>query len=226
MQKIFIIPSYEPTEKLLIVTNEILKHNDINLIVVNDGSNKSYDTIFSQLDKRIVLLGYDVNMGKGYALKHAFKYVQDKYQDDYVVVTLDSDGQHDVGDAINLCEYAINHPDTLVLGKRLRKKNVPLRSRFGNEITRLVFRLSSGVDIYDTQTGLRAFTNKLMPKMKEVPGNRFEYEMNVLTTFARKHIPMQEIEIKTIYENNNKGSHFHAIKDSYLIYKNILKKNK
>ena len=223
MRKVFIIPSYEPTEKLLKVTNEILTHDDIDLIVVNDGSKKEYDTIFNELDKRITLLSYDTNMGKGYALKHAFRYVVDTIKESYVVVTLDSDGQHDVGDAIHICEYAIDHPNTLVLGKRLRGRNTPLRSRLGNSITRLVFRLSTGVDIYDTQTGLRGFTNLLMDDMLASEGNRFEYEMNVLTDFAHNKINMKELEIKTIYEDNNSGSHFHAIRDSYLIYKNIIK---
>ncbi len=223
MRKVFIIPSYEPTNKLLKVTNEILTHNDIDLIVVNDGSKKEYDDIFNQLDKRITLLSYDTNMGKGYALKHAFKYVVDTIKEPFVIVTLDSDGQHDVNDAINICEYAINNPSTLVLGKRLRGKNTPLRSRLGNSITRLVFRLSCGIDIYDTQTGLRGFTSLLMDDMLASEGNRFEYEMNVLTDFAHKKIKMHEIEIKTIYEDNNSGSHFHAVRDSYLIYKNIIK---
>ncbi len=223
MKKIFVIPSYEPTEKLLKVCNEILKYPDIDLIVVNDGSNPSYDAIFNQLDKQIVLLRYDTNMGKGYALKHAFIYITANYKEPYVVVTLDSDGQHAVDDAINICNYAMEHTDTLVLGKRLLGKDTPLRSKIGNSITRFVFRITSGVYVYDTQTGLRSFTNNLMKDMLNAEGDRFEYEMNVLTDFARKKIPIHEINIKVIYEDNNKGSHFHAIRDSYLIYKNIIK---
>lgn len=45
------------------------------------------------------------------------------------------------------------------------KENVPLRSRFGNEVTRFVYRLSTGLMVHDTQTGLRAFGGELIPKL-------------------------------------------------------------
>ena len=56
-----------------------------------------------------------------------------------------------------------------------------------------------------------------------VMGERFEYEMNVLLMAAREKIPIHEIEIKTIYINDNRGSHFNTFKDSYLVYKEIIK---
>ena len=109
---------------------------------------------------------------------------------------------------------------------RLRKNNIPLKSKFGNELTRLVYKLSTGIDIYDTQTGLRAFTYKLVDMMLDIEGNRYEYEMNVLLEAASSRIKMQEIEIQTIYENNNKGSHFHPIRDSLIIYRQIFFKRR
>ena len=39
---------------------------------------------------------------------------------------------------------------------------------------------------------------------------------------ARAGIPMESITIETVYENNNEGSHFHPLRDSYRIYKVIL----
>jgi hypothetical protein len=77
--------------------------------------------------------------------------------------------------------------------------------------------------VYDTQSGLRAFSNKLVPLMLEIEGNRFEYEMNVLLECSSKKIKITEIEIETIYIDNNSHSHFRTIKDSLKIYKNIIK---
>lgn len=53
-------------------------------------------------------------------------------------------------------------------------------------------------------------------------GERYEYEMRVLIACARAGIPMESITIETVYENNNEGSHFHPLRDSYRIYKVIL----
>lgn len=100
---------------------------------------------------------------------------------------------------------------------------MPPRSRFGNTITRCVYSLSTRLHIHDTQTGLRAFSGELLPVLLEISGERYEYEMNVLLEFARKGIHIEEIPISTIYFNNNDGSHFDTLKDSYRIYKEILK---
>lgn len=62
-------------------------------------------------------------------------------------------------DIRNVCEEACRHPDCLILGSRRFDKDVPLRSRFGNTITRFVFLASSGGALYDTQTGCGRLAN-------------------------------------------------------------------
>ncbi len=110
-----------------------------------------------------------------------------------------------------------------MLGSRRLKGHVPLRSRFGNAVTRFVYRISTGVSVYDTQTGLRAFNVELIPSLLEISGDRYEYEMNVLLRLAKARIPILEQEINTIYIDDNASSHFHAVRDSARIYKEILK---
>ena len=221
MTKVILIPSYEPDDKLIKLVDE-LKKNKLNVVVVNDGSSKEFDSIFNKIKKKVKVISYDTNQGKGYALKIGLEYIKENYKD-YVVVTMDSDGQHSVKDAIKLSNYAEKHPNELVIGKRIRSEKTPLRSKLGNSITMFIYRLSTGVKVYDTQTGLRAFTNELMDFMQNVEGNRYEYEMNVLLYAPSNDIKIKEIEIETIYIENNEGSHFNTIKDSYRVYKEIIK---
>ena len=47
--------------------------------------------------------------------------------------------------------------------------------------------------------------------------------MNVLLTCSGHQIPIKEVEIETIYMNENQSSHFDTLRDSYRIYKEILK---
>ncbi len=216
---IVLIPSYEPDENLTKLIKNLNK-NKITSIVVDDGSGKDYKEIFDNLDTKVI--SYEINQGKGHALKEGYKYIKDNYKE-YVVVTMDSDGQHRIEDALNLYNYILENDDTLVLGKRPRGEKTPLRSKIGNAITRFVFHLVSGQDVYDTQTGLRAFSNKLIDYMLKVKGERFEYEMNVLLYAKNNKIPIKEIEIETIYIDNNSKSHFNAIKDSFKVYKEIIK---
>lgn len=221
MKKIAVVPAYEPEELMLPLLKE-LKKNDYFTIVINDGSNEKFDSIFEQAKEFATVLKHDVNKGKGAALKTAFLYIKDKFKN-YLIVTLDCDAQHKVSDANRLLEYLEKNPTELVIGKRVRSGKTPLRSRIGNSLTRLVFYLAAGIDVYDTQTGLRAFTDKLMDFMLNLSGDRYEYEMNMLLECPRNKIVVKEIEIETIYFNNNANSHFNSIKDSLKIYKQIFK---
>ena len=216
---IALVPAYEPDEKLNEVVNDLKSYNFI-VIVVDDGSGSKYKKYFDVNADKVI--SYETNMGKGYALKTGFRYIKENYSN-YIVVDVDCDGQHKAEDAYKLCEYVKDHPNTLVIGKRIRKNDVPIRSKIGNAITRFVFFSVTLRHIYDTQSGLRAFKDNLMDYMLSIKGDRFEYEMNVLLNLNKKHIKHKEIEIKTIYFEKNKKSHFKTIKDSWRIYKQIIK---
>ncbi|MDU2545279.1 MAG: glycosyltransferase family 2 protein, partial [Finegoldia magna] len=210
-----VIPAYKPDEKLTKLV-ENLSENHLNIIVVKDGP-CDYD--FSKLNN-IVLLEHHTNMGKGAALKTAFKYLKSQ-QADGTVVTSDADGQHLVKDILKLIEFSEQNEDKLILGVRDLKRGIPLKSLLGNTITRFVFYSSSSKYIKDTQTGLRAFNTSNLDKMIEIEGERYEYEMNMLYEFDSESI--MQVPIETIYIENNETSHFNALKDSAKIYKSILK---
>lgn len=219
---IALIPAYKPDKALPDLLREVVQAG-FEAVVVDDGSGEDFAEIFRQCSPLAVVLTHPQNRGKGRALKTGFAYIQEHGAPGSVLVTLDADGQHKVCDAKRICQVAGEHPDTLVLGSRRLKEHVPLRSRMGNSITRLVYRLSTGLRVHDTQTGLRAFSLRLLPDFMDIPGERYEYEMNVLLECSRRQIPIREVEIETIYIDNNSASHFDTLRDSCRIYKEILK---
>jgi putative flippase GtrA len=79
------------------------------------------------------------------------------------------------------------------------------------------------VHIHDTQTGLRAFHRSLIPRLLNIEGDRYEYEINMLMELAAEGVPVIEERIETVYEDNNSGSHFRTVRDSFRVYKEILK---
>lgn len=220
-KRIALIPSYEPDGALLQVVSELLTHPFI-VVVVNDGSNSSFNEIFKQLPSEVHYLSYKENHGKGYALKYGFKYIRDYLKLDTTVVTMDSDGQHKVKDAIRICD-ACEQVGGLVLGSRYFGKGTPFKSRFGNFMARTSFLISTRHKIYDTQTGLRAFNTSLLDMLIHVKGNRYEYEMNVLLEAIRQEVPINEERIETIYLDNNSGTHYNPFKDTWRIFKEVIK---
>ena len=222
MKRIVLIPAYEPDNNLIELVDE-LKMKKLYIVIVDDGSGINYKDIFDKVKESAYIISYKQNKGKGYALKTGLRYIKERFKGEYTVVTMDSDGQHKVEDAMKLCEYIEQNPNKLVLGKRPRNKNTPIRSKLGNSITRVVYTISTGINLYDTQTGLRAFSNTLVDEMINIEGDRYEYEMNVLLLLPKMGIDIKEIEIKPIYIDNNSNSHFNTVKDAIRIYKQIIK---
>ncbi|MDY5845231.1 MAG: bifunctional glycosyltransferase family 2/GtrA family protein [Coprococcus catus] len=217
-----LIPAYKPGDYLLDLTVK-LKGKGFSVVIVDDGSGADYADFFLASTCFAEVLHHSENMGKGRALKTGINAISRYCTSDTVIVTVDADGQHCVEDALAICNIAQKAPNTLVLGSRKLKENVPLRSKFGNTVTRFVYYISTGLKVHDTQTGLRAFRAELIPVLRDIPGERYEYEMNVLLRFARDKIRILEHEIETIYIDNNAQSHFDTVKDSVRIYKEILK---
>lgn len=223
MKTALIIPAYKPAKELLGLLAQFKDNDDFLPIVVDDGSGSDFAPIFDALPEGVTLLRHPENRGKGAALKTAFRHVLDNCPQCHLAVTADADGQHRYGDILKVCETAAAHPGALVLGSRKFEGEVPFRSRFGNGVTRKVFSVASGVSVYDTQTGLRAFDRKVMRRFVDIPGERYEYEINMLLTAAQSGIPIIEEWIETVYLEDNASSHFNPFKDSLKIYMCIFK---
>lgn len=215
-----IIPTYDPSEKLLEVAAGLISAGFEHIIIVNDGSREECAPIFRRAAElpQCVVLRHEINRGKGRGLKTAFSYALEHFPDSPGVVTTDDDGQHAPGD-IYRCAQKMSETGRAVLGVRdFSGSNVPPKSRFGNNATRLVFRLLCGIKISDTQTGLRALPMSYLPPLVRLGGERFEYETNMLLEMKRLALPFDELQIQTIYNDHNRGTHFHPFRDSIKIY--------
>lgn len=220
---VVIIPVYKPDKTLIAIANKLWEYG-CRIILVDDGSGEEYQPVFDKVRDICIILRHSENCGKGAAIKTALFYVKEEIWDSDIIGVMDADGQHMPEDMIKLLVFAEAHKNAMVLGVRAVGKDMPLKSRLGNQITRKVFQFASGVEVSDTQTGLRAFSRDLLPGLLSVEGDRYEYEMNVLMALARAGIPIKEIPIHTIYrDENNSNSHFRAVRDSLRIYKDILK---
>ena len=220
------LPSLDPDEKLNAVIDGLLEYGFTDIILVNDGSkpeNLHFFTDAAQAHPEIHVLTHEVNRGKGAGLKTAFNYVLKNRPDSLGVVTVDGDNQHHPEDTRACCEHMLE-TGRITLGCRdFSLPHVPPRSRFGNRTTSAVFRLFCGIKLSDTQTGLRAFPRETLELMTQIGGDRFEYETNVLLAMKTGGLPFDEVKIRTVYIEENKSSHFHWLKDSWRIYRLILR---
>lgn len=221
---VVLIPAYKPSKELVTLVFALMEESFSKIVVVDDGSGEESSDVFSALPDAVILLRHPENKGKGCALKTGLNYIYHNLLNSPGVVTCDADGQHLPGDICKVAKVLSEKgTQSLILGSRMFKENVPRRSAFGNQVTRGVFYLASGIKLGDTQTGLRAFPYSMIPRILSIPGARYEYEMNMLLKIAKQKIEIIEVEIKAVYKDGNKSSHFRTIFDSAVIYGNIIR---
>lgn len=210
---VILIPAYNPDGEFVRIVEE-LSSSGFRVIAVNDGSSKGAEFFEAARPRLAKLLVHERNRGKGAALKTGFAWIYENMPDADAVVTADADGQHRPDDVRRVAEAALLHPGALVIGARAFTGNVPLRSRFGNWWSRWTFFILTRVMVHDTQTGLRGIPRKFLPRMLEIKGDRYGYEMRMLADARYYDEPPVQVPIETVYLADNASSHFHPVRDA------------
>ncbi len=220
---LILLPVYRPSGELTTVVTALRDAAPrMPIVVVDDGSGPSADPVLDAITGLgCTVLRRPRNEGKGVVLKAGFRYAAETYPG-MDVVSADGDGQHGVADILKVAARvgACGH---LVLGVRRFDGDVPLRSRVGNTVSRRLFRVATGRQVQDTQTGLRGYPADLLGWLDTIPGERFEYEMNILLYAARDGRPIDETVITTTYLDDNGSSHFSPLSDSARVYGPLLR---
>ncbi len=228
---VIIIPAYNPDEKFISFLKDLTSAGYSNIIVVNDGSRENTKHFFDSAYKNYgcIVLTHAVNLGQGRAYKTAFNYYLSEtklggaFEKTIGIIQCDCDGQHHIDD-INKCVMLLKEHNTFILGVRdFSDKSIPFRSRFGNNCTSFVFRVFCGLNLKDTQTGLKGIPKSIIPVLMETRGERFEYASSVLLEVKRQGMKIIQFPIQTIYINGNESSHFNPVLDSIRIYSLILR---
>ena len=229
---VIMIPALNPDEKFIGFLKELKASGYEKIIVINDGSRSDTMHYFQAAVEEYGcdLVMHGINLGQGRAYKSGFNNYLLKtgrggaYTDTIGVIQCDCDGQHQVEDVNKCADLLRQNPNKFILGVRdFTGKNVPFRSRFGNQCTNFIFKVFCGLDIKDTQTGLKGIPASFIPRLMETPGERFEYASSVLLEPKKGGVEILQFPIKTIYINGNETSHFNPLLDSVRIYSLILR---
>lgn len=215
-----LIPAYQPDQRLVELVARLTREFGLEVIIVNDGSSASCNPVFEALETMdaVRVVRHAVNRGKGQSLKTGINhYLLHAPAENPGLVTADADGQHLPEDIFKVMQ-AGGAEGTVTLGVRQFRNTVPLRSRFGNILTRWVFKALLGLQVSDTQTGLRFLPRRVLPRLLGIRYDRYEYELAMLASIVRSGEAVREVPIETIYIDGNKSSHFNPLVDSLKIY--------
>ncbi len=220
-----LVPAHRPGPALLDTLADLRGARPTwHLLVVDDGSGAAYADLFRRArDLGAEVLTLADNRGKGVALKTGLAHVA-ATRPGGAVVCADADGQHGLDDVVAVGDRLLADPGArrVVLGTRTFDGQVPLRSRVGNTVTRWLFTAATRTRVTDTQTGLRGLPAGVLAWACAVPGERYEYELQVLLRAARAGIALDPVPIATIYLDDNSSSHFRPVADSLRVYAPLL----
>ena len=218
-----IIPTYNNGGTLLQVINSAKIYSDY-IIIVNDGSTDNTHELLkeyaerekTEAEKTVEIIEYEVNRGKGYALRCGFKRaLQAGFR---YAVTMDADGQHYASDIPCFTAAIAETPDSLLIGSRfLAQENMPARNSFANRFSNFWYHLQTLHRLPDTQSGFRLYPIQKMCRMHFFC-NRYEAELEMLVRLSWRLIPVKAIPISVYYApDGERVSHFRPFHDFFRI---------
>ena len=166
------------------------------VIVVDDGSTDNTVEIAKLAGAEVI--EHSFNIGKGAALKTGFNAAKDSE----IIITLDSDGQHNPEEIPKLITPIIKGEADIVNGSRYingSKKDTPAYRRIGQAVLDKATNLGSGLNITDSQSGFRAFAGHTLPVFR-FNCSDFSIESEMLMDAANAGLKVKEVEIGVRYD--------------------------
>lgn len=169
-----------------------------NVIVVDDGSSDRTAEVARKAGAEVII--HETNAGKGGALKTGFTAAVDLGAD--IIVTMDSDGQHNPADIPRLVDPILKGEAEMVNGSRYLNgldRNTPIYRRVGQRVLDRFTNLNSGLRITDSQSGFRAFAASTKDIFRfNAQGMAIESEM--LADAGKSGVRIKEVEIGVRYD--------------------------
>jgi glycosyltransferase involved in cell wall biosynthesis len=192
-----ILPAYEEEVSIGSIVLLTRLYAD-KVIVVDDGSSDRTADIARKAGAEVII--HEKNTGKGGALKTGFAAAVKMGAD--VIVTMDSDAQHNPADIPKLAVPIIKGEADMVNGSRYlsgKDKNTPAYRRVGQTVLDKATNINSGLKITDSQSGFRAFAASVVDIFR-FNANGMAIESEMLSDAGKAGLRIKEVEITVRYD--------------------------
>jgi glycosyltransferase involved in cell wall biosynthesis len=220
-----VVPAYNEEEMIGNTLKKLKDEGYKNIIVVDDGSRDNTYNIAKE--EGVIVCKHIINRGLGGALGTGIKCALE--YNPKVIITFDADGQHDPRDIEKVAKPILNENYDVIIGSRLMDekevKNMPKIKRIGNWGLNFLTYLMGGHFITDSQSGLRAFSNKAAKILiNQLKSNKYEVSSEFVVLIKRNNLKFKEIPIKTIYTDYSMARGTNVITGFKILVKLIIHK--
>ena len=231
-----VIPAYNEEKCIyqnLLNTDKMLKTfcDSYEIICVNDGSSDDTKKEIERAENgnnHITLVSYDVNAGKGKAIKTGSLLAVGEYIA-FLDADLDLSPMH-LKDFLNRIE---NSRANIVIGSKMHPKSqleYPLTRRVMSWCYYVMLKLMFHLNVRDTQTGIKLFQADILKKViKDVQTQGFAYDIEILALANAYGAKIVEMPITLKFTRESGFSRIRVndilkvFKDTFVIYSKVRK---
>jgi glycosyltransferase involved in cell wall biosynthesis len=192
------IPAYNEEKTIATVVLGAQKHADM-VLICDDGSSDLTAEIAERLGA--VVIRHEKNLGYGAALQSLFKRAKELNAD--VLVTLDSDGQHNPSEIPRLVRPIEDGQAEVVLGSRFMDKNgtadMPTYRQFGIKVITKLTNGSSQIAVTDSQSGFRAYSKTAIQRLGSISENGMSASIELIQAITKNKLKTCEVPISCKY---------------------------
>ncbi len=199
MKAVVVLPAYNEASVIRqVIANLPKKLNGISsleYVVINDGSTDQTGEMAKK--EGIKVLSHIINRGLGAAIKTGIDYAKSQKAD--LLVTFDSDGQHNPRDLQKVINPILQEKADLVIGSRFKNyQKAPLDRLIINKLANLATLVFFGVSTTDSQSGLRSFSKKAL-QFIDFRADKMDFSSEILLEAKRHNLKVSEVPIDLIY---------------------------
>ena len=206
-----VVPAYNEEELIAKTLSSIPDFVD-KIIVVNDASSDRTGIIVrekAEEDKRVCLLGHDVNKGVGGAIATGYKKARDMRAD--VTVVMAGDAQMDPDDLVRIVEPVADGSADYTKGNRLFYGDawgmIPHYRYLGNSLLSLMTKISSGYwHIADSQSGYTAIGLVVLQRINlDKIYKRYGMPNDLLIRLNERDFKVKDVHVRPVYNVGEKS---------------------
>ncbi len=228
-----IFPCYNEADRLKYTFKDIQKFlekkvtSNFEIIFVNDGSSdntfqiiKKYKKENAKLNKKIKIISYQNNKGKGYALKKGIRIAKFDW-----ILTLDTDISVSITQLSDWIKHKkIKREKFIYFGSRnLTDSNIEFKMY--RKLIGLIFikiiKIFFNINLSDTQCGFKLYKKDIAKKLfSNLKMLDFTHDIEIVLKSKKKGYRIKELPVNWIHK---KGSKISVFKDSLKMFFSLLK---
>lgn len=205
-----IIPAYNEKDSIertladLLAFKEEKRFRNLDICVINDGSEDNTATIVKGMN--VILVDLPVNLGIGGAVQTGYKYAYTYGYD--LAIQFDADGQHRSSELEKIINPVLHNEWDMCIGGRFVEKTSyrgSLQRRLGIYYFEKIIQLLTGVRVTDATSGFRCINKKVIKLFaKDYPKDYPEPE--VIMLLNKRGLKIKEVSVEMSSREMGKSS--------------------